>query len=72
MSGIPGMRRKRVRVAVCHPELLHHAKGLCKNCYQHKINHELRSGARIPQPRRNTEWPQAVVKVPVRGWGFIG
>jgi len=72
MSGVPGMRRKYVRTPSCHPDELHHAKGLCRRCYQRRLGHEIYHGVRIPKPKKVTVWPQAVVPVPVRGWGFLG
>lgn len=69
MSGVPGMKRKAVRIATCHPEREHHAKGLCHPCYQFKINRELRSGVRVAKTRKPTVYPQPLVRVGVPGWG---
>jgi hypothetical protein len=71
MSGVPGMRRKVVRATTCHPDREHHAKGLCKACYQRLIKDELMSGARIPRGKKTTIWPQNIVRGIPKGWGSI-
>jgi hypothetical protein len=61
--------RSSVRPAECHQDRKHFARGLCKGCYVNLLKRMGRVGGKHSQGR--TVWPQAVVRVPVKGWGCL-
>jgi hypothetical protein len=68
--GAPGHRPKRM--ADCHPDQRNHGNGQCKRCYQREW---FRKYGYTPKPKKLPRvgiWPQDVVAVPVKGWGFLG
>jgi hypothetical protein len=54
------------RFANCHPDRKHRANGLCNNCYMQRYR-------AAEQPKLvHGAYPQKVVPVAIRGWGFLG
>ena len=63
------MNVKPRRMADCHPDQRRHGNGLCKRCYQPEWFRKYGYIKKTPRPQKVHVYPQAVVRVAIKGWG---